>query len=441
MNEQQRMRLVILGGALIIFGSGIGAWTWYQSEKQKEIEMNDTTLAPHVQLASQRKKLIADLAAGKAQTAANQSKQPAKPGQTAAPNPGAASKNSSGGGTMATSAPSDATKAPLGQTPQSGKQAPPSELDKFPGKQAATQPSRPPATTSQPVTAAAKPIALTTPTAKAQPAQNTQSGKPQAEMPPVRPSAKPGTPPPAQVQGASQPVPNQTRPATQAAPATAKPTIPNGPPLKAPMPPIGKAPEAQMDSTARAAGKDGRELVQATTHLQASHAAHKSVGRSDPTGALEAYLPFPRSLHVPDSGDTTASKAGDVPPPPGTDANASKSAAAPKNGGDKAGNASSDGLVPPPPPESGADDLGLEDLPPPPDKPHIAEKLKVLAVMDNHAIVSFPVSMSRQNNWPKFITLTTGQQFDSLKVVQISPDGITVEEDGERSLKPVPAIK
>jgi hypothetical protein len=65
----------------------------------------------------------------------------------------------------------------------------------------------------------------------------------------------------------------------------------------------------------------------------------------------------------------------------------------------------------------------------------------VLGVLDDKAIISFPKSMLHKNHWPRTITLGQGEQFESLTVVSINRDGVTIEEDGERTLKPIATIK
>src|SRR5262249_164033 len=158
-----------------------------------------------------------------------------------------------------------------------------------------------------------------------------------------------------------------------------------------------------------------KERTPVTPDAVAQTDAKKGAGRNDPMKPLprNAYTPWPRF------GNT---KSNEAPPPPDSgDANAPKV---------------SDKLVPPPPPTSPspglpavagatAGGLPIDQLPVPPSKPAIGNKLKVLAVMDDRAILAFPAAMTRKNKWPKTLTLGPGEQFESISVVAVTKDGVT----------------
>lgn len=163
--------------------------------------------------------------------------------------------------------------------------------------------------------------------------------------------------------------------------------------------------------------------------------SRSGAGRVDPALPVLGLLPFPRDKKVELPGGplepppTIAHEKKPVPPPP------------PKI---------DETLVPPPPPPSyigpggaaGSDGgVPLTQLPEPPSKPTIADKMKLLGVMDNRAILAFPSSMTMKNKWPKTISLGVGEQFESINLVAVNKDGITIEEDGERSVKSLEPVK
>ncbi len=167
----------------------------------------------------------------------------------------------------------------------------------------------------------------------------------------------------------------------------------------------------------------------ATNGTAASGVAKVGAGRLDPAEPILSFLPFP---HV--QSHSADSLLALVPPPPSD--KPIKLAAKTIN----------ERLVPPPPPmeatpTGGIAGLPIDQLPVPPSRPTIGDKLRVLGVMDDKAIISFPKAMASKNKWPKSITLGTGEQFESLTIVSITRDGITIEEDGERTMKPISTIK
>jgi len=207
------------------------------------------------------------------------------------------------------------------------------------------------------------------------------------------------------------------------------------------LPPVA-APAAVAEPVAAAASVPAGSGVVATTEAEASGKARKEAGRNDPMQILSGLFPFPRSKKA--HGD--AAGPGDVPPPPGAGDETAAAAAGEQvnNGGIGVKGKIAEKLVPPPPPGGdggGPGDIPIDILPPPPSRPMISDKLQVVSILDDHAIITFPRDLRTKNKWPAYITLAVGEQFDSLKVVGITPDGVTVEEDGERSLKPLPNIK
>lgn len=195
---------------------------------------------------------------------------------------------------------------------------------------------------------------------------------------------------------------------------------------------------AQPTATAPTTGPNGNIVYTATPRPDASAVAKQGAGRQDPAQPISSFLPFPgihgKAGSMLANNNTDALLALVPPPPPSTDTKPKK----PVKINEK--------LVPPPPPvQSSAGDalagLPIDQLPVPPSRPTIGDKLKVLGIFDDKAILAFPKAMSQKNKWPRTLTLGTGEQFESLTVVSITRDGITIEEDGERTLKPIATIK
>ena len=97
-------------------------------------------------------------------------------------------------------------------------------------------------------------------------------------------------------------------------------------------------------------------------------------------------------------------------------------------------------LVPPPPvtvPMTFHDDPFIAA----PEKPHIADRLRVISIMDDRAIVSLPSDLCRKNGWADRITVGEGQEFNAVKVLHIDRDTVTVEEDGVRTVCRMGSVK
>jgi len=105
--------------------------------------------------------------------------------------------------------------------------------------------------------------------------------------------------------------------------------------------------------------------------------------------------------------------------------------------------------VPPPPPRAedalgaGVDGgIALTELPVPPAKPSLADKMKLIGVIGDRAVLAFSDTQLRQENrWPKTLILKPGEQFETVSVLGVNPDSVTLEEDGERSVKNIEPIK
>lgn len=169
--------------------------------------------------------------------------------------------------------------------------------------------------------------------------------------------------------------------------------------------------------------------IPSTTRLVAAVDARAALGRTDPCAKLENYKPFPRVGGKPQ----TAAKVGKseiavegkdkkVTPPPPPPAQF--------------------GLVPPPPPSDMSEGMSVAELPAPPTKPSLAGKMKLVAIVGDRAILAFSDrSIVRDNRWPSTVTLGPGEQFESVSMVDVTPDSVTLEEDGERSTKAMDPLR
>jgi hypothetical protein len=91
------------------------------------------------------------------------------------------------------------------------------------------------------------------------------------------------------------------------------------------------------------------------------------------------------------------------------------------------------------PPLPDRDVLGL---PEPPDKPFLADKLKLVGVLGERAVFVFSdQELRRINKWPANLALGPGDQFDSVNVVSVDEQMVTLEEDGRRSVKELETIR
>jgi hypothetical protein len=469
MNEQKKIRLAILAFSGLLLVGGVYAGITYNNQKQQETaEQAEQQATPHsrtklghhfprgpmtAQAPTKSAENAEDAKEAKddeddKQLTANPTKSGGAAAEKAGANIGAANIGTANIGTanigtnVRTKAATTASAVQQPPAASAGKPAVPLAAHGK-GSPAPTVASQTPAA---PATPAAVPTRPTIPPIVA-------ASKPPAV--PVRPAALAKAPvPPARIAvrppAITPPLPKaplQTRPVVPAVrpPITAQRPIPNQNVLI--MHTLGKTPgavpapapvTAQMPQPSAAPPPVEAGIVAATTIRAAEEVARKEAGRTDPMKQITRFLPWPLATQKGRIADAGGKDADLLPPPPdGTDAG--KPTNTQKHLAQKI-----DQLIPPPPPTAGGgglDDLGADQLPVPPSKPIIGDQMKVISVLDDKAIVTFPRSLQKQNNWPKYITLGTGEQFDSIKIISINADGVTIEEDGERSLRPLPTIK
>jgi hypothetical protein len=207
-----------------------------------------------------------------------------------------------------------------------------------------------------------------------------------------------------------------------------------------------------------------KKKIAAIVRYTAQSEAKTAAGRTDPfMPPVESYKAFPSERKLVNAN---------VPPPPGSStenkdqslddllggskkkkSDKSKTKIASKKGkkGGLLDGISSSGLVPPPPPldapqslpgSADAGSVDLAELPPPPSRPAISGKLKLISIIGDKAVLAFTDARSvHDNKWPKTITLGPGEQFESLSVADVNSDSVTIEEDGERTVKSLESIR
>jgi hypothetical protein len=186
---------------------------------------------------------------------------------------------------------------------------------------------------------------------------------------------------------------------------------------------------ANVSTQAPSSISDQAAVLPATTRAQVVQRAKANAGRTDPLAPVEGFKPFPSgSAATAADAKAYANKTPTkmlIPPPPG-------------------------GLqlqVPPPPPTLGshassAEDLPVSELPVPPERPSIVNKLKLTGIIGQKAIFTITdLSARRLNKWPRSLMLGTGEHFESVEVVSIGSDSALLEENGEQTTKRLERIR
>jgi hypothetical protein len=168
--------------------------------------------------------------------------------------------------------------------------------------------------------------------------------------------------------------------------------------------------------------------IEATPMAVAEVDSKLNAGRANPFETVTGFQPFPRA--------GAAAKANE------DEENGAKMLA------QKIKNKHS--LVPPPPPVSPSlagggmpgGGVALDELPPPPARPSIADKMRVTAVIGDHVLIMFSDKKAQlDNHWPNTVTLGPGEKFESVSLVKVGDDSVTLDDDGERMVKSLDVIK
>jgi len=188
--------------------------------------------------------------------------------------------------------------------------------------------------------------------------------------------------------------------------------------------------EKKVDSTEFAASKlalttQSAYVLPATTREQAAPIARQDAGKTDPLAPVSGYSAFPssgeRKISKPRVEGNTGEKTGLIPPPP-------------------------PGAIPPPPPPilpgPQGDSLPLSELPPPPEKPSIARHLKLVGILGDKAFMAVTdQNLRRTYRLPRTLAVSPGDRVDFLSVIAVSASSVTLEEEGERTVKHLSALR
>ncbi len=188
-----------------------------------------------------------------------------------------------------------------------------------------------------------------------------------------------------------------------------------------------------LPSGARSASHGNKGLLinsknfYATGRQEARIIARSSVGRADPFGPLLNISAKGAGNHSGSTDGGSSEGVPDLPPPPDT--------------GD-----GSSGLLPPPPAMGGLN--GISDLPPepgittdelplPPESRELSRKLKLNAVIGDHAILAFAdKNFARERGLKRYVSLGRGDSYESIRLIDLDADMAIIEENGKtRELK------
>lgn len=159
--------------------------------------------------------------------------------------------------------------------------------------------------------------------------------------------------------------------------------------------------------------------------------AKQGAGRNDPMMPFSAGQQFPRYSNgklAENSKSTPVEQVVRVPPPPTIESPQATSSPvnAPKTRPAELATSREIYVCPPLPV---------------PEKPFLGADLKVCGMLDNKVILQLPSWVCRDYGWPATISLSPGEQFNSLSVVSVNGATVTVDEDGDSSVITLAAIK
>lgn len=85
---------------------------------------------------------------------------------------------------------------------------------------------------------------------------------------------------------------------------------------------------------------------------------------------------------------------------------------------------------------------GDSELPDPPEKPMLSEKMKLVGVLADKAFFTFTdLGLRRANKFPSTVVLANGEQFESVHLISVASNKVVLEEDGERFTKELERIR
>lgn len=209
-------------------------------------------------------------------------------------------------------------------------------------------------------------------------------------------------------------VPTSTVPTTTAPASTAESA--STPSTASPMEPLAQQTIAAPQIILSTHREDAKLLARATT-------------ASDPFTTVLSYKPFPSSEAKSSSKDplTSSSVATKGMPPH-------------KNG------VANHHRIPPPPPGFAVPPppsrIDMTQLPNPPAPPTVADKLKVVGIVGDKAIISVTdPSVRHEFKWSKMMTVGSGDMLGPVTVVAVKSDSVMFEEDGARTEKELAPVR
>jgi hypothetical protein len=77
----------------------------------------------------------------------------------------------------------------------------------------------------------------------------------------------------------------------------------------------------------------------------------------------------------------------------------------------------------------------------PPSPPLDSDKLHLVAVIEDRALLRVNPKLVSEGNWPQHLLLGPGDKYDSISVLEISNDSVTLDEDGKKVVKTIAPIR
>ena len=166
------------------------------------------------------------------------------------------------------------------------------------------------------------------------------------------------------------------------------------------------------------------KIIAATTRAMAETNARLRAGRTDPFVDVNRYQPFPRENRIETDRNRIETER------PITSQN-----------GPMASAGRTPAVADKPPSVPLTVPALVERLPDPPTKPTVSDKMQLVGVIGDHVLLSVRQQSSKVNKLPSSLTLGKGEKFDSLSVVDVTNDSVTLDEDGQQTVKTIAPIR
>jgi hypothetical protein len=167
-----------------------------------------------------------------------------------------------------------------------------------------------------------------------------------------------------------------------------------------------------VSSAGQAQGNHPVTVTQATSRAEAEAAARASIGRRDPmqqqAKSVVSEKRTKSASHVIATKPHKKHGGFVLPPPP----------YAPS-------------IVPPEYIGYGKSDLAVYV----PEVKPLAQQLRLIGIMEGKAVLALPAGLSAKNDWPRTITMSAGEKFDSIRILSVSNNTVTLQEGEDKSVK------